>query len=73
MQQIADMIGSMKDSNKIKRGITLITGFRDQIPENFKEQITPYINGMILQGLITKFKAAGNAEIVEFIEANIKK
>lgn len=73
MQQIADMIGSMKDSTKIKKGITLITGFRDQIPENFKEQITPYINGMILQGLITKFKAAGNAEIVEFIEANIKK
>jgi aminopeptidase N len=73
MQQIADMIGSMKDSIKIKRGIALITGFRDQIPENFKEQITPYINGMILQGLITKFKAAGNEEIVEFIEANIKK
>jgi aminopeptidase N len=73
MQQIAEMIGSMKDSTKIKKGITLITGFRDQIPENFKEQITPYINGMILQGLITKFKASGNTEIVEFIEANIKK
>jgi aminopeptidase N len=73
MQQIAEMIGSMKDSTKIKKGITLITGFRDQIPENFKDQITPYINGMILQGLITKFKASGNTEIVEFIEANIKK
>ncbi len=73
MQQLAEMTGAMKNDAKIKRGISLIVDFREQIPANFKDQITPYINGMILQGLINKFKSAGNSAIVEFIESNIKK
>lgn len=73
MQQLAEIIGVMKNEAKIKRGISLIVEFREQIPANFKDQITPYINGMILQGLINKFKAAGNTTIVTFIESNIKK
>lgn len=73
MQQLAEMTGAIKNEAKIKRGISLIVDFREQIPANFKDQITPYINGMILQGLINKFKAAGNTSIVEFIQSNIKK
>jgi aminopeptidase N len=73
MQQLAEMTAVMKNEAKIKRGISLIVDFREQIPANFKDQITPYINGMILQGLINKFKAAGNSAIVEFIQSNIKK
>ena len=73
MQQLAEITAVMKNETKIKKGVSLIVDFREQIPANFKDQVTPYINGMILQGLINKFKAAGNTTIVEFIQSNIKK
>jgi rhamnogalacturonyl hydrolase YesR len=72
MQQIADMAGSMKSNDRIKTSIDLIIQFRNEIPTSLKEQVMPYINGFILQGIMNKLKAANNTEMIAYLEGKMK-
>jgi aminopeptidase N len=72
MQQIADMAGSMKNNERIKTSIDLIIQFRNEIPGSLKEQANPYINGFILQGIMSKLKANGNTEMLNYLESKMK-
>jgi aminopeptidase N len=72
MQQIADMAGSMKSNDRIKTSIDLIIQFRNDIPGSLKEQVNPYINGFILQGIMNKLKAANNTEMITYLEGKMK-
>jgi aminopeptidase N len=73
MQQIGEMTGSMKSNERIRKSIDMITAFRDEIPGQVKEQTTPYINGMILGGIMNKLKIAGNTEMVKYLESKMGK
>jgi len=73
MQQIGEMTGSMKSNDRIKKSIDLITAFRDEIPVGVKEQTNPYINGMILGGIMAKLKMVGNTEMVKYLESKMGK
>ena len=73
MQQIGEMTGSMKSNGRIKKSIDLITAFRDEIPAQVKEQTNPYINGMILGGIMNKLKMAGNTEMAKYLESKMGK
>ena len=73
MQQIGEMTGSMKSNERIKKSIDLITAFRDEIPAQVKEQTNPYINGMILGGIMNKLKMTGNSEMVKYLESKLGK
>jgi aminopeptidase N len=57
-------ISSISNTEKVKEGIDEIVKFRDGIPEAFRGQTNPYINGMILKGILasktTKLKADSN-------------
>ena len=72
MQQIADMAGSMKNNDRIKTSIDLIIQFRNDIPGSLKEQVNPYINGFILQGIMNKLKSANNTEMITYLESKMK-
>jgi aminopeptidase N len=73
MQQIAEMTGSMKSNERIKKSIDMITAFRDELPAQVKEQVNPYINGMILGGIMNKLKIGGNSEMVKYLESKLGK
>lgn len=73
MQQIGEMTGSMKSNERIRKSINMITAFRDEIPGQVKEQTTPYINGMILGGIMNKLKMVGNSEMVKYLESKMGK
>lgn len=73
LQQIGEMTGSMKSNERIKKSIDLITAFRDEIPAQVKEQTNPYINGMILGGIMNKLKKAGKADMVKYLETKLGK
>ena len=73
MQQIGEMTGSMKSNDRIKKSIDMITAFRDEIPAGVREQTNPYINGMILGGIMNKLKIAGNTEMVKYLEGKLGK
>ena len=47
-------MGALKDIEKVNRGVDAIVKFRDAVPGGFRNQTDPFINGIILQGLITK-------------------
>jgi hypothetical protein len=51
----------------VKRGVDDIATFRDAIPEAFKGQTDPFINGILLKGLATKKKEAGLTEQSDYI------
>jgi hypothetical protein len=37
----------------------MIVSFRDTIPEQYRQMITPYFNGMILNGIATSKQSKG--------------
>jgi aminopeptidase N len=72
MQQLGEMTGRMQNRENIKKSIDLITGFRDEIPESVRVQTDPYINGMILQGILQKLKTRGETDLVKYLEGKMK-
>jgi len=45
---------ALKNPEKVKWGVEEIVKLRDGIPENFRNQTDPFINGMVLKGLLSK-------------------
>jgi aminopeptidase N len=72
MQQLSEMAGGMQNKDNIRKAIDLIVGFRNEIPASVKPQTDPYINGMILQGIMQKLKARGEAELVKYLESKLQ-
>jgi aminopeptidase N len=54
LNSLSTYLSAIKNTEKIKRGIDEIVKFRDEIPEAYQSQTNPYINGLILKGLLTK-------------------
>jgi aminopeptidase N len=67
VQQYADMIGKLKDNKQIKEGVDAIVGLRNAVPEQYRSQTDGYLNNMILKGIASKLKAAGNQEMNDYI------
>src|SRR2546423_10885937 len=49
LQPFSDFLSNVKTTSIVKRGIDDIVSFRDAIPEAFKGQTDPFINGVILK------------------------
>jgi len=67
LQPLAEFLTEVKDITLFKRAIDDIVKFRDDIPEAFRSQTNPFINGIILKGLLTKKKEAGMQEQADYI------
>ncbi len=70
---MATYLGAIKDPEKVKWGIDEIVKFRDEIPAAFRNQTDPFINGMVLKGLLAKKQQAakdapGNSQLAELAE-----
>jgi len=72
-------LAAIKNTDKIKWGIDEIVKFREAIPENFRNQTDPFINGMVLKGILTKKSKeakenagdAGVQELVNYIKSKL--
>jgi len=67
LQSIGAFLGKAKNMDIFKRGIDDIVSFRDAIPEAFKNQTDPFINGVLLKGLATKKKETGMTEQSDYV------
>lgn len=72
LQQLSEIAASVNDDEKVKKIFQLIIGFRDQLPSSIKEQVLPYVNNFILQGMINKMKTSGRTELAIALEASMK-
>ena len=76
---LSSYLSAIKSIDKIRWGVDEIVKFRDGIPEGFRNQTDPYINGMILKGLLAKKEKeakenSGNAalqELANFIKSKL--
>lgn len=51
-------LAKVKDTEKLKKGVDAIVAFREAIPESFREQTDPFINGSVLKTLLSKKEEA---------------
>lgn len=79
LNNLSTYLSAINNTEKVKKGIDEIVRLRDEIPENFKSQTDPYINGMILKSILAgKDKAlkenpndAGLQEQVNYIKSKL--
>ncbi len=69
LQGLAEFLPKVKNTTNFKRGIDAIAEFRDGIPEAFRDQVLPYINGMILTGIARKVES--NKEHVDYVKSKL--
>jgi aminopeptidase N len=58
LQPFADYLAKLGNTQKVKKGIDMIVEFREAIPAAYKNQTSPFINNIILTGIMTKKNAA---------------
>jgi aminopeptidase N len=71
LQSIGDFLGKTRNMDIVKRGVDAIVTFRDAIPEAFKGQTDPFINGMLLKGLVSKKTEGGLKEQADYIKSKL--
>jgi len=71
LQSIGSFLAKTSNMDIVKRGIDDIVTFRDAIPEAFQGQTNPFINGVLLKGLVTKKKDAGLTEQADYIKSKL--
>ncbi len=67
LQSIGSMLSKSSNMDLVKRGVDAIVEFRDAIPDGIKNQTDPFINGILLKGMITKKKQAGLNDQADYI------
>ena len=76
---LSTYLSAIKNTEKVKWGVDEIVKFREAVPENFRNQTDPFINGVVLKALLTKKdkeakENSGNAslqELVNYIKAKL--
>ncbi len=56
LQPFAQYLSKVNDTDKFKKGIDMITDFRESIPSAYKTQVSAFINNMILSGVVSEKK-----------------
>ncbi len=71
LQSFVSLLGKIKDTDKLKKGVDQIVKFREGIPSAYRSQTDPFINQFLLQGLASKKDAAGLKEQADYIKSQI--
>ena len=72
VQPYAFMLTKVRDMDKLKKGVDLLTQFRDAIPAGFRSQTDPYFNNT-LKGLVDQKMKDGLADQAEYIRSKMTK
>ncbi len=69
---LSTYLAAIKNAEKIKWGIDEIVKFRDAIPEGFRNQTDPFINGVVLKGLLAdkqkkSKEATGDTQLADLV------
>jgi len=76
---LSTYLSAIKNIEKIKWGVDEVVKFREKVPENFRNQTDPFINGMVMKGILAakgkQLKETPDdkalAELVEYIKAKL--
>ncbi|HKK43742.1 MAG TPA: hypothetical protein VJ963_15095, partial [Bacteroidales bacterium] len=71
LQPFAELLIRTDNPEHFKRGVDLIAGFRDSIPESIRSRVSGFINGMILNRIMTKKEAAGLTDQADYVKSKL--
>jgi hypothetical protein len=71
LQPFADFLKRIKNPANFKRGIDMIVRFRDTVPQQYRQQIEPYFNGMILNGIAISKQSKGLTEQADYVKSKL--
>lgn len=57
LQPFSQYLTKINDTEKFKKGVGMIVSLRNSIPAAYQSQLTPFINNVILKGIVSKKKA----------------
>ena len=61
LQPFADYLGSLGNTEKVKKGVDMIVDLREAVPAQYNSQLTPFINNMVLKSIANKKKAGAES------------
>jgi aminopeptidase N len=71
LQPFANYLKKVKNPDNFRKGIDMIVSFRDTIPQQYRQQILSYFNGMILNGIASSKEKSGLTEQAEYVKSKI--
>ena len=71
LQPFANFLKRTKDPVNFMKGIDMIVRFRDTIPEQYRQMVTPYFNGMILNGIAASKQTKGLTEQADYVKSKL--
>ena len=71
LMTFAEFLKRVKNTANFKKGIDMIVSFRDTIPEQYRAQVLPYMNGMILNGIATSKQSQGFTEQADYVRSKL--
>jgi aminopeptidase N len=71
LQPFAELLIKTTNPEHFKKGVDMIAAFRDSIPENIRGRVSGFINGMILNRIISKKQAAGLTDQADYVKSKI--
>ena len=70
LPSFTNFLGRVKNKNNLEKGIDMIVKFRDEIPQQFRGNTDPFINGE-LKGLVEKKQAKGLTDQADYIKSKL--
>lgn len=71
IQPFANYLKRVKNTGNFKKGIDMIVRFRDTIPAQYRDQVLPYLNGIILNSIATSKQAEGLTEQADYVKSKL--
>ena len=71
LQPFAGFLKRVKNSVNFRKGIDMIVNFRDTIPEQYKQEILPSLNGMILNSIAASKQSEGMSEQADYVKSKL--
>ncbi len=71
LQPFANFLKKVKNTENFKKGIDMIVSLRDTVPVQYRQQIDPFINGMILNGIVISKQSQGMTDQAEYAKSKL--
>jgi aminopeptidase N len=71
LQPFTNFLKRVNNTDNFKRGVDMIVRFRDEIPEQYRPQTDPYLNGMILNGIASSKQSRGMTEQADYVKSKL--
>jgi aminopeptidase N len=71
LQPFANFLKRTQNPANFVKGIDMIVSFRDTIPIQYRQQIEPYFNGMILNGIAMSKQSKGMTEQADYVKSKL--